>query len=248
MLTVSVNMMVRNEPFAVFALASIAQFADEILIYDTGSDDGTYEQLIKFSREKLVEKNIVFKRKVLPDGHKWVNTEKSPLIFNMDKSVSKALGDIRREMQAASNGDFIWILDGDEVYHFLAGEACRQIIDADLQGKDSASLWFLDLINAKEVRHYHQMGRIFRKNAVEVRGDYPCEMHTSLKTGLILEPKDGIMVPNHSWPVCHYESIVKPWRKDHKVIATLEKPYIPEVFMYFPEWSENLKKHNLLGD
>jgi glycosyltransferase involved in cell wall biosynthesis len=245
--TVSVNMMVRNEPFAVFALASVAQFADEILIYDTGSDDGTYENLVKFSKECLSDKNIKILRKNLGDAHGWTNkASDGGVCINMPPELSKAIGDTRREMQSVSKGDFIWILDGDEVYPLVTAQACRNLIDCDLQGKDCAFLWFIDILNSREIRHIHLMGRLFRNNAVEVKGNYPYEMHHSKNTGLTLEQKDGIVIPNGTWPVAHYESVVKPWRKDHHVAATMDEPYLPEVFTYFPDWFEKLKKFNIL--
>jgi glycosyltransferase involved in cell wall biosynthesis len=83
-----------EENFLWFAVMSVANFVDKILIWDTGSTDRTLE-VIKKLQEKLGAK-IDFKEVGLVDSKKYTN--------------------IRQEMLDNTKADWLIILDADEVW------------------------------------------------------------------------------------------------------------------------------------
>ncbi len=92
---ISVNCIVRNEErFLWFAVGSLADFVDEILLWDTGSTDLTPDVIGALSK-------------------KYPAKIKSKLIGAVDK---REFTKKRQEMLEESKGDWIFILDGDEVW------------------------------------------------------------------------------------------------------------------------------------
>ncbi len=90
-----VNTIVYNEEnFLWFGVMSVAKYVDRILIWDTGSTDGTVE-VIKKLQQKLGEK-VEFKM--------------------VGKVDSKKYTEMRQEMLVQTKADWVLILDGDEVW------------------------------------------------------------------------------------------------------------------------------------
>lgn len=89
------NTIVNNEEnFLWFAVSSVINYVDKILIYDTGSTDKTVE-VIKVLQEKYGAK-IIFKEKGEVDANKFTK--------------------LRQEMLEESDCDWVLVLDGDEVW------------------------------------------------------------------------------------------------------------------------------------
>jgi glycosyltransferase involved in cell wall biosynthesis len=89
---ITANVLVKNEDnFIWFAINSIIDQVDEIIVWDTGSSDKTREVVksIKSEKVKLVEKG-----------------ERNAI----------ELSKLRQEMLAESNCDWVFILDGDEIW------------------------------------------------------------------------------------------------------------------------------------
>jgi glycosyltransferase involved in cell wall biosynthesis len=96
-----VNMVVKNEDrFIWYAIKSVENYAEKILITDTGSTDNTV-QIIK----SIKSKKIVFSEKKI----------------NNREELTK----IRQDQLRNSNAEWVWIVDGDEIY---SDSLCREII------------------------------------------------------------------------------------------------------------------------
>ncbi|MCJ7805514.1 glycosyltransferase [Patescibacteria group bacterium] len=92
---ISVNCIVRNEEsFLWFAVNSVADWVDEILLWDTGSTDLTPKVIEALSK-------------------KYPSKIKPKLVGVVDK---KEFTKMRQEMLDESKGDWILVLDGDEVW------------------------------------------------------------------------------------------------------------------------------------
>ncbi len=90
-----VNTIVNNEEnFIWFAVMSVIDFVDKILIYDTGSNDNTVEIINKI--KKIKENKIIFKE-----------------VGSVNKDNFTKL---RQKMLDVSDCDWILILDGDEIW------------------------------------------------------------------------------------------------------------------------------------
>jgi|SRR3989344_2715081 len=107
-LTLWANTIVNNEEnFLYFAVMSVADFVDKILIWDTGSKDKTVE-VIKSLQEKLGEK-IEFRQMGEVNENQFTN--------------------LRQKMLEESQCDWILILDGDEVWWRDSIKEVRNVIE-----------------------------------------------------------------------------------------------------------------------
>src|SRR5690348_5697551 len=88
--------MCRNEPFCVYGLLSIVDYVDRCIVVDTGSNDGTYEELEQV--RKMYPKKILLERREIGDGHNWKIANGQVQTQGISEEVSKQLGDIRRYM------------------------------------------------------------------------------------------------------------------------------------------------------
>ena len=228
----TINMMVRNEPFSALGLLSIINYADNVLIYDTGSTDNTYENLQKV--HGLFPDKITLKQVDLPDGQTWVYRDGEG-VSNLSESASVTLGKLRRDMHDECDGDIIWLLDGDEVYYDELAKAVPSLAADNLKGKACVFMPFVDLrFDGLNVRLNHDMGRLFNKSKTYINGEFGFETHYDKvrnkninnwdECSLVIRPG-----PNHIPCVLHFESPVKPWRKNQTNLGPF-KFNLPEVF------------------
>lgn len=107
------NCIVRNEEkYIWFAIKSVVDFLDKILIFDTGSTDKTVE-IIKLLQSEYPDK-IIFEQK----------GEVNP----------RGLTKLRQEMLEKTKSDWLLLIDGDEVWW---EDSIRKVVDKiDRQGND----------------------------------------------------------------------------------------------------------------
>ncbi len=99
---ITIHMVVKNEDrFIWYALSSVLHLAERILICDTGSQDKTIDIINSFR-----DKRIKFESKVVNDP--------------------KYIGKIRQEQIEKTKTEWIWVVDGDEIY---TDELCQEIIE-----------------------------------------------------------------------------------------------------------------------
>lgn len=85
------HMMVKNEPWAWYALQSVLPWVDQVMVVDTGSTDGTDAIL-----ENVKDSKIDFCRRTA----------------NNPSEVSEC----RQEMLRRTKGDWLFLVDGDEIW------------------------------------------------------------------------------------------------------------------------------------
>lgn len=109
---ITAHCLVKNEEnFVWFAINSILDYVDKIIIWDTGSTDKTVE---------------------------IIKTINSPKIFYEEKGqVSpQKFGKLRDEMVKITGTDWIFILDGDEIWSEVAIEEIISLVDKYSDSKD----------------------------------------------------------------------------------------------------------------
>ena len=126
-----VNLIVHNEDqFVWFAVMSVINFVDKVLIYDTGSTDLTVE-IIKDLKKKFDEK-IIFKEVGLVNAGEFSR--------------------MRQKMLDESKSDWILVLDGDEVWQEDSIKKVIETINKRGQSLDAVVVPFYNLIG--DVYHY----------------------------------------------------------------------------------------------
>ena len=99
---ITAHMVVKNEDrFIWYAISSILPYVDKIIVYDTGSIDNTIKIINSFT-----DKKIYFTK------------------FNITRR--EEITNLRNEQIKLTNSDWIWIVDGDEIY---TNELCKEILN-----------------------------------------------------------------------------------------------------------------------
>lgn len=213
--------MVRNEPFAVYGVLSIINYISKITIIDTGSTDGTYEELQEL--QKQFKSKIVLEQRNLEDGHNWnINNNNHVDSSGVPPHVSKALGDIRRELHDRAESDWVLTLDGDEVWPETLIDHVRSVVYQNACGNNAIFLPFIDfIIDCTMIRQIHLMGRVYRKDITVIKGNFPYEMHHNKLTGHCygITSYDSFVVKTQHGFVNHFECLLKPFRKAKNIVA-----------------------------
>jgi len=234
---------VRDEPFIFFTIASVAPYVKKVLVFDTGSTDKTIDDI------KLAQKtfgNVELHTRELPNGQHWSIPK---LNERLNNPGHHALGDIRREMHNMTETEFIWILDGDEVYPNGLAEKVVETAHKNMYSEEClcAHVPVLDFYqDFGHIHHRHSFGRLFRTKKTEIKGGVPGEMHHSKVTGLVLDqsPSERMNI-SHSEFMHHHELFVKPWRRTPYHPNTYSGFY-PEVYCEYEDlFRERLGKWNV---
>jgi len=227
---VTAQVMVRNEPLVFFAIASVIDYVDRVIVFDTGSTDDTLKD-IEYAQSEFGDKIELYKRQ-LPNSQQWTiglvhsGTIESHPGFN-------ELGDIRREIHAMTDTEYSLILDGDEVYPDGLIQDVKQWADNDAGGTNIVCSYVpvIDFYGGLyQIHQRHSFGRLFKTTKVEVKGGYPVEMHYSKVSGRSLDnsPHECNFVPT-AHVLHHHEMLVKPWRRKPVKIEQFDGPW-PEVY------------------
>lgn len=101
---ITAHMLVKNEDqFIWYAIASILPYVDRLIIFDTGSTDQTIPIIKLFNDNK-----IIFQEKKIENAEQLVK--------------------LRQKQIAMTKTDWIWIVDGDEIYPNKTVEAVLDIV------------------------------------------------------------------------------------------------------------------------
>ena len=229
------HIMVRNEPFVWYAVQSVYQYVDEILLWDTGSTDAhTLADITLLVREDFDQK-IRFKSVSIDvDETGW--SEGRVAEYQAKGRGKHTKGIVRQEMIEATRTEWFLIVDGDEV-HYRSGIA--RIAELIHKGRPKNLLcgaipliWFCE-----PTVFFRQSwsGRAFRTTRVRMNGKSPNELHVNRRTGKIITRDSSERKDWHVTPYAHFETLLKPWRR--KVQTTQRQRYrdpLPEVMLSDP--------------
>lgn len=230
----TIHSVIKNEPFIYYSIKSVYDYADEILLYDTGSDDKFTLEDINRLLEEDKEKKIKFKQFSLGfNENKWTYE-------NVDKFAKENIGKFSvgkvRQIQLDDTGtEYCMIVDGDEVHY---KETIEKIIDDIIQSVDKKIIginipliWFYDLNYNFIVPGLENTGRIWQANKVKMNEQSPNEYHCFKDSGVPIarEDKEYLIYQNIK-PYAHFETFLKPWRRKIKLEQLTQfKEDLPEV-------------------
>lgn len=228
-MTISAHMMVKNEERWIwYTINSVIDYVDELLVCDTGSTDKTVDIIKTISNSKLKFKQV-------------------------QANSKKEIAQVRQEMLKSTSADWIFVVDGDEVWTFEAMQEIRDFIDHP-EGKFVGVHKFWCLIG--DVYHYlpekfgnyhigketgHLSIRIFKNTPqLQVINEYTAEGYAYSKVLIQDLPLNKIHHFNHRY--FHTTFLPRSTNKEklfqRKIryqfgISFLDNIYFPEVF-YLP--------------
>lgn len=169
---ITAHMVVKNEDrFIYYAISSVLPYVDRFLIFDTGSTDKTVDIISLFNSPKI-------------DFGQIGNADKKGIIK------------LRQEQIDKTKTPWIWIVDGDEIYHRNTAE---EVVETISEKKNCCGVIIgrYDLLGdiyhrqSEDVGAYEQFGkrghfvlRLIRKtcfDSLKVKGEYPNEYFADKK-------------------------------------------------------------------
>ena len=145
-MTIWANCIVKNEEnFIWFAIMSVVDYVDKVLVYDTGSKDRTVEIIRKI--QEIRKNKIIFKEIGEVDKYQFTK--------------------IRQEMLSKSKCDWILILDGDEVWWEKSIKSVVNTINQKSDKYESIVVPFYNLVG--DIYHY-QPQKAGRYEILEKKG------------------------------------------------------------------------------
>ncbi len=244
---ITAQMVVKNEDgFVWYSITSILPYVNKLLITDTGSTDETLQIITSFRSEKIEIDRIKSNKKI-------------------------DIGSIRQQQLSESQTDWIWIIDGDEIY---PGSLCQEIIRI-IQSKGSYLEGIVvrrfDLLG--DIYHYqsdeagiydlfgrkgHFALRLMNKKNVQglhVEGNYPYEGYYDKKGRELINhnPEKFVFTDGKLWHTMYLQrsSLGKKLantlhRNKYKIETGLHIPdssLLPEVFLKFnPGSAKNIRQ------
>ena len=205
--------LVRNEErYIWFALRSVVDHVDKMLVWDTGSDDNTVNIIKEF--KKIYPKKVEFKE-----------------VGNVD---SRTYTQKRQEMLERTRSDWFMILDGDEVWWKDSIETTVSIIKKHGKDLDSIVNPYFNLVG--DVFHYQsesagQYQIDDRKGHVTIRfmnriipGLYTSKPHGQHgyfdKDDVLIQDRDKKRRKHLDAPFMHFTHMLRSssWQQDQSVI------------------------------
>jgi len=220
-----------EEKFIWYAINSVIDFLDEIYVWDTGSTDKTCGIVKSIKNDK-----VHFEEK--------------------GKCTPEELSELRNEMIKKTDSDWIFILDGDEVWH---KDAIKEIVDTIYKYNDTIDLIVSPVkmlvgdiyhYQGEDAGKYQLKGRkghfniraIRNFEGLSIKGTYPNEAYVD-KNGMMIQdfPEDRmIFAKNYYLHASHLQRSSKDTKK-YKYDLGKKFPlnyFYPEVF--FERGSKNI--------
>lgn len=142
--------LIRNEEnFIKDSILSIAEFVDEIIVFDTGSKDKTVEMLKSLDMPKIK-------------------------LHELGEQNPQQLGMLRNKMIDLVKTDWFWLVDGDEIYGddaYLVKDKIKTIPE----NIHRLQIKVIDLIKNPNLVYSKYVGKIFRAKKIMFAGEYPFE-------------------------------------------------------------------------
>jgi hypothetical protein len=223
---------VRNEPLVYYAVKSVYDYVDSILLWDTGSDDTNTLEDISRLLSKDVDHKIHFKTMSLPDESvvTWREANHRPLHKGSLSGVALA----RQQQMDATKTKFFMIVDGDEVHY--RDEMATIVNDILPNTADETVAWRQPIMGYHSLNMTHFCTpfsvRLYRTDALRVEGLFPNEYYLCKDAGQKLKELVGTrrMMDISVRPYAHFELYLKPWRRQVKHPRHPCQP-LPEVML-----------------
>jgi len=247
MATLTAHVMVRNEPLIYYAVRSIYDYVDKVMLWDTGSYDahtlGDIHALVLFDR-RHARKITVRHTDIDVDETGWtVDTWHAMQKANRGRYTK---GKVRRAMIRETKTDWFMIVDGDEVHYPQTMQAVRKAIDSPPKRVQCFGIPLLWLDTMSTYFRRSVSGRVFLTEKTGMVCASPNERHTIRGTGQILEKGMRERKDLRVKPYAHFEKLTKPWRRP--VLAKDVKPYkwaLPPIFKEEPFFLERFKSEGV---
>lgn len=195
------NMVVKNEDrYVYFAIESVIQHLDKLLIYDTGSTDKTV-QILKFLKNKYPEK----------------------IHFSQFESVDHyGLTKLRQKMLDQTKSDWLLLVDGDEIWW---EQSIKEIIDEINKADNNLYALVNPVLNIigdiyhyqeEEAGRYEILGKrghfnlrvINRKiKGLHIKNAYPNEGFYDLEENLIQQKDNKLKLLKK--PILHFTHLIR---------------------------------------
>lgn len=230
----TVQCMIRNEPFIYYTIMSVYDYATTILLYDTGSyDDYTLKDIETILEiDKKRDNKIIYKKiKLETDETKWtIETLGAEIQKNKGKF---GIGKCRQLMIEDTKTEWFMILDGDEVHYkksmdILVNNFIPNVAD-NIIAVAVPLIWLTD---TNTYYNISDSARFFRTNRVKMDGKSPDEWHCYKNTGKRIVREDPNRVVANVKYYTHWEVYLKPWRRLHRIKKfNVFKDKLPEVMI-----------------
>lgn len=195
MQTITAHSLVKNEEnFIWYSIKSIIDYVDHIIVYDTGSTDGTVEIIKGLAKE--YPKKIIFEEK--------------------GKCDKKRHTELRQEMLDRTTTGWFMILDGDEVWTKRGMEEAIGIINSNKKVECLIAPFYLCVGNI--YHKYYKNGdfeifgkkgffspRFVKKNNVSWGGDYGADTLYNKQREFFFNEENSIFLKNKYWHLTHLE-------------------------------------------
>ena len=240
----TIHTVCKDEPFIYYAVKSVYDYADKILLYDTGTTDKIALKGIERLLKEDKEKKIIFKLYAIDKNEQSVVISDKATFPNAKFGV----GQIRQIMIDDTDTEYFMTVDGDEIFYKETMERIiNEIIPNAPEDKYQFGLphiWFYDIRKLCKFGGTIS-GRLLKTNKVKMTGSYPEEYHASRETGEVftLDHKNFLTIPD-LMPFCHYNLVIKP-KKYEKYGKSEIREYtekLPEIMEEVPYFINELLK------
>jgi len=210
----TIHSVVKNEPFIYYSIKSVYDYADKILLYDTGSnDENTLKDIHKLLEEDIKHK-IIFKQIPLDfDESKWTSENVNEFAEKYKGKMS--VGKVRQMQLDNTDTEFCMIVDGDEIhYKETMNKIINEVLPNITDNIIAINIPFISFYDMNYKIINDNTGRIFRVNEVKMGERSPNHFHCFKNTGLPIEiTSKRYLTYTNLMPYAHFEVFLKPWRR-----------------------------------
>lgn len=240
---IAIHTVVKNEPFVYYAVKSVYDDADEIHLYDTGSNDRHTLNDIDRLLSEDVDKKISFKSVPIEiDQNVW-SYEK----INECKEIWKdkfGVTDVRQMQIDATTARFFLVVDGDEVHHRDTIRKIKEALPKFQGGVVWAKIPYYSFCDVDKIHGYKRGAcRLFMTDKIYMEGTFPDDAMFIKGVGRMADRPDQCMHIYNVTSYAHFEMCIKPWRRPHvHPVVQAKSRYIPEVIRNNPYYIERFKR------
>ena len=239
MANLTIHSVIKNEPFIYYSIKSVYNYANKILLYDTGSNDKFTLKDIKRLLKEDIKNKIVFKQISLGfDESKWTYDKVDQ--FAKKHQGKMSVGKVRQMQLDDTTTEYCMIVDGDEIHYEATMKKIKEKILPNLNsgiiGVNIPLIWFYDMKHNFIVPGLENTGRIWRVSKVKMNKQSPNEYHCFKNTGIaIARENKEYLIYKDIQSYAHFETYLKPWRrKINKSQLSIFKGELPEVMKENP--------------